>query len=121
MGMDFFNNLVVTNTAFSTATLVYTRMRRVTGRVVDAVYLSENKDYAKHVIDLALDSDDAELIKHATNLKNILGIFDVEEESLEQEPESYMAKVDELLPSVEPTDEDIYSAQVSHHYIGSLR
>ncbi len=36
-------------------------MRRVTGRVIDALYVVQNKDYAKYVIALALETDDDEL------------------------------------------------------------
>ncbi len=39
--------------AFSVATLIYARLRRVSGRVIDAIYLAENLDYARHVIQLA--------------------------------------------------------------------
>lgn len=36
-------------------------MRRVTGRVIDAMYVVRNKDYAKYVIALALEAEDDEL------------------------------------------------------------
>ncbi len=51
MNREIYSNLG--NSAFSVATLLYTRLRRVSGRVVDVVYLSENADYAKYVITLA--------------------------------------------------------------------
>jgi len=48
------------NEAFSIATLIYARLRRVTGRVIDAMYLAENIHYAKHVIGLAEQTEDPE-------------------------------------------------------------
>ena len=46
--------LTVNNEIFSVATLIYTRLRRVSGRVIDVMYLVENSDYARAVLQLAL-------------------------------------------------------------------
>ena len=43
---------------FSTAALIYTRLRRVSGRVIDAMYLIENKEYANHIVEHALSTQD---------------------------------------------------------------
>lgn len=57
------------NEAFSIATLIYARLRRVTGRVIDAMYLAENIHYAKHVIGLAEQTEDPELLHLVNRLK----------------------------------------------------
>ena len=120
---DLLTDLVAKNSAFSTATLIYTRLRRVTGRVVDAAYLAENIEYAKHVSVLIQVTGDAELLKYIEKLNSALGI---ENEALESETslEEKTKNIDaqsELEPSYEATEEEIYKAQVSHHYIGALR
>ena len=39
--------------AFSIATLLYARLRRVSGRVIDVMYLVENPSYARQMAELA--------------------------------------------------------------------
>ncbi|MFH4351885.1 hypothetical protein WAJ70_22620, partial [Acinetobacter baumannii] len=51
------NGFVANAEAFSVSTQIYVRMRRITGRVIDALYVVQNKDYAKYVIALALETD----------------------------------------------------------------
>ena len=46
--------------AFSIATLLYARLRRVSGRVIDVMYLVENPSYARQMAELALSTEDAE-------------------------------------------------------------
>ncbi len=55
------NGFIANAEAFTLATQIYVRMRRVTGRVIDAMYVVRNKDYAKYVIALALEAEDDEL------------------------------------------------------------
>lgn len=70
---DMMGNGFVSNAdAFSVATQIYVRMRRVTGRVIDALYVVQNKDYAKYVIGLALESDDDELKRCVERLKSLV-------------------------------------------------
>lgn len=52
---------IVNSEAFSAATLFYARLRRVTGRVIDALYLAENKEYARYAIEIAQQANDPEL------------------------------------------------------------
>lgn len=54
------NGFIANAEAFTLATQIYVRMRRVTGRVIDAMYVVQNKDYAKYVIALALEAEDDE-------------------------------------------------------------
>ncbi len=49
---------LVSNEAFSVATLIYARLRRVSGRVIDVIYLSDNPDYAKHIMEIATATND---------------------------------------------------------------
>lgn len=126
MSEDIYGDLVTNNSAFTVATLLYARLRRVSGRVIDAMYLSSNPDYANYVIDLVIGTKDADLIKHAENLKQILGIEKelIEKqfnEELKENFEMVQEQEERLLPSYVATEDEVYRAQVSHHYIGSLR
>ena len=100
---------------FSIATLVYARLRRVTGRVIDALYLAENTSYAHYVIGLAEETNDDELLRLCQRLRAELNL---KEELIA--PVADLSMLNEL-PTVEPTEDDVYQAQVSHHYIGALR
>ena len=98
--------------AFSIATLFYTRLRRVTGRVIDVVYFLENKNYALHVLQLAEKAGDQEL-DHL--IKQLKGLFDF------KAIQANIQHIEEPLEVVEPTDDDVFRSQVHHHYIGALR
>lgn len=108
------NGFIANADAFSVATQIYVRMRRVTGRVIDAMYVVQNKDYAKYVIALALETEDDELKRSVERLKSLVDT--IPEPS--QKEKIAVVKVDE---KSEITAEDIYRAQVPHHYIGALR
>ena len=101
---------------FSTAALIYTRLRRVSGRVIDAMYLIENKEYANHIVEHALSTQDEILESYVNRLKLLIDLSPnivieqkalVQPQALEEQPEL--------------NEEKIYNAQVSHHYIGALR
>ncbi|MBJ8480763.1 hypothetical protein I6M70_15490 [Acinetobacter pittii] len=112
---DMMGNGFVSNAdAFSVATQIYVRMRRVTGRVIDALYVVQNKDYAKYVIGLALESDDDELKRCVERLKSLVDSIP----ELSQKEKITVVNDDE---DSEISAEDIYRAQVPHHYIGALR
>lgn len=66
------NGFIANADAFSVATQIYVRMRRVTGRVIDAMYVVQNKDYAKYVIALALETEDDELKRSVERLKSLV-------------------------------------------------
>ena len=105
--------------AFSIATLMLARLRRVAGRVIDVMYLVENKSYAKYVIELSVSLQDIELKKHAMRLQHLI---DQEEPEVPVESVRTMqATQDEEEYVSGATEEEIYRAQVSHHYIGALR
>ncbi|MCE6235627.1 hypothetical protein [Acinetobacter pittii] len=108
------NGFIANADAFSVATQIYVRMRRVTGRVIDAMYVVQNKDYAKYVIALALETEDDELKRCVERLKLLVETIP----ELSQKEKIAVVKVDE---ESEITAEDIYRAQVPHHYIGALR
>ena len=108
------NEFVNRSEGVSIATLIYARLRRVTGRVIDVTYLMQNQDYTKHVIDLALSADDSELQRQAERLRSLM-VFDAELDQMKIQEE-----IAEIYES-EVTEEEIYRAQVSHHYIGALR
>ncbi|WP_336962087.1 hypothetical protein [Acinetobacter pittii] len=108
------NGFIANAEAFTLSTQIYVRMRRVTGRVIDAMYVVQNKDYAKYVISLALESEDDELKRCVERLKSLVNTIP----ELSQKEKIAVVKVDE---ESEITAEDIYRAQVPHHYIGALR
>ncbi|WP_445115791.1 hypothetical protein [Acinetobacter sp. WZC-1] len=108
------DGLKTNSEAFSVATLIYARLRRVLGRVVDVVYLVENKEYACYVAELAQSTEDTELQRHAARLQVLLELEQQSgalEDQTQQQPDY----------STEVTEEEIYRAQVPHHYIGALR
>ncbi|PCN61384.1 hypothetical protein [Acinetobacter sp. YT-02] len=118
--------LTANNEIFSVATLIYTRLRRVSGRVIDVMYLVENSDYARAVLQLALATHDEELCRYALRLKSILAnLMDADAEITSPQTEAQQLDAVENIENIddltEPTAEEIYRAQVSHHYIGALR
>lgn len=108
------NGFIANADAFSVATQIYVRMRRVTGRVIDAMYVIQNKDYAKYVITVALETEDDELKRC---VERLTALVDTIPEPAQKEKLT-LVKVDE---DAEITAEEIYRAQVPHHYIGALR
>lgn len=121
-GNNMWGNMDIqqSNDKFSTATLLYARLRRVTSRVIDVMYLTENNDYAHYVIELALATNDSELQRLALKLDHLLPTqsFEMNKEIIKtQSTPQHLNSVQ----SSEPTQEDIYQNQVSHRYIGSLR
>ena len=118
--------LTANNEIFSVATLIYTRLRRVSGRVIDVMYLVENSDYARAVLLLALATHDEELCRYALRLNSILAnLMDADAEITSPQTEAQQLDAVENIENIddltEPTAEEIYQAQVSHHYIGALR
>ena len=118
--------LTANNEIFSVATLIYTRLRRVSGRVIDVMYLVENSDYARAVLQLALATHDDELCRYALRLNSILAnLMDADAEITSPQTEAQQLDAVENIENIddltEPTAEEIYRAQVSHHYIGALR
>lgn len=108
------NGFIANADAFSVATQIYVRMRRVTGRVIDALYVVQNKDYAKYVIALALDTDDDELKRYVERLRLLT-------DAIPEPPQKQIIANVQDSEEAEITAEDIYRAQVPHHYIGALR
>ena len=120
------HDLTANNEVFSVATLIYTRLRRVSGRVIDVMYLVENSDYARAVLQLALATHDEELCRYALRLNSILAnLMDADAEITSPQTEAQQLDAVENIENIddltEPTAEEIYRAQVSHHYIGALR
>ncbi|HAV5933393.1 TPA: hypothetical protein JI248_01575 [Acinetobacter baumannii] len=109
------NGFIANAEAFTLATQIYVRMRRVTGRVIDAMYVVQNKDYAKYVIALALEAEEDELKRCVERLMVLT-------DSIPEQSQKEMTTVSiQTSEESEITAEDIYRAQVPHHYIGALR
>ncbi len=109
------HGFVANSESFSIATQIYVRLRRVTGRVVDAIYLAENPSYARHVIQLALATQDEELARYVDRLTAVMQL------SSDHAFSEQTAAAPSTAYDTEPSPEEIYQAQVSHHYIGALR
>lgn len=113
--------------AFSIATLIYARLRRITGRLIDVMYVVESRVYAQYVVDLALATNDADLLRHSMRLDALIEHENSMNPLLENIDQPSYAAVqqakapEDLSLPREVTDEEIYKAQVSHHYIGALR
>ncbi|WP_109439914.1 hypothetical protein [Acinetobacter haemolyticus] len=117
------NDVVINTDAFAIATQMYVRMRRVSGRVIDVMYLVNNKDYARHIIELALATEDSELERHVARLSSLIDLLP---ETIAGEKISRTENGKESIgipenDSNEVTEEEIYQAQIHHHYIGALR
>lgn len=108
------NGFIANAEAFTLATQIYVRMRRVTGRVIDAMYVVQNKDYAKYVIALALEAED-DVLKRCVERLMVLT------DSISEQSKKEMTVSIQTSEESEITAEDIYRAQVPHHYIGALR
>ncbi|XZW51238.1 hypothetical protein ACT4VW_03220 [Acinetobacter baumannii] len=108
------NGFIANAEAFTLATQIYVRMRRVTGRVIDAMYVVQNRDYARYVIALALEAEDDELKRCVERLMVLT-------DSIPVQSQKEMKVSIQTSEESEITAEDIYRAQVSHHYIGALR
>lgn len=108
------NGFIANAEAFTLATQIYVRMRRVTGRVIDARYVVQNQDYAKYVIALALEAEDDELKRCVERLMVLT-------DSIPEQSQKEMTVSIQTSEESEITAEDIYRAQVPHHYIGALR
>ena len=113
------NEVLTQGEVFSISTLIYARLRRVAGRVIDVMYMVENKNYAQHVVDLATATQDSELQRLAARLYSVMDLS-VEPE-VEQIEELIAEPIMEETYHSDVTEEEIYRAQVSHHYIGALR
>ena len=87
--------------AFSIATLLYARLRRVSGRVIDVMYLVENPSYARQMAELALSTEDAELIRLVSRLDSVMDVFNYEETAVieEKQPEE---KQEIVVPEYDP-------------------
>jgi hypothetical protein len=61
---------------FSVATMLYARLRKINSRVIDVMYLMQNRSYAHHVITLALETKDSELAAYVERLRLALDLPD---------------------------------------------
>ena len=128
---------------FMLASQIYVRLRRVSSRVIDAVYMVENEDYAREIIRIATLVNDMELHQLAGRMQQIMaGVSAVAQPvapvipTLRQPaaasvaPAAAMRKpvaVVPAAPEVAVTQMDVavnpdhVPEEVSHHYIGALR
>ena len=109
--------------AFSIGTLMYARMRRVAGRMIDVMYLVENKAYAGYIIQHAALLQDEELDRLINRLQALIlkeSQIEIHDEDDSVQNKENLETFSESTGQSEVTNEE-YQAQVSHHYIGALR
>mgnify|MGYP003340774175 CR=1 FL=1 len=135
---------------FSLASQLYVRMRRCSGRVVDAIYMAKNEQYAQEILHIAAQEKDQEILEIVKRFEALLSKKAVEifEPAADlpvvtdkvKPPEEITEKADIFsmtfrnlrrkvadLPTVEqlngaaPPHMDNIEEEVAHHYTGALR
>ena len=101
---------------FSIGSLLYMRLRRVTSRVIDVMYLSENDAYAHYVVQLAMATDDNELHRLAYRIQELLP-----EELINVQDEMPKNENYHLQYESEPSKEALIRKQLAQRYIDGLR
>lgn len=119
---EIMNTEVVVNAeAFAIATQMYVRLRRVCSRVIDVMYMVHDKQYARHIVEIALATQDTELSHYVARLTYLLDLYPEPEPTFVAEAIQQPALKAEEEYVIEVTEDEIYRAQVHHHYIGALR
>ncbi|HNC03837.1 MAG TPA: hypothetical protein PLY05_10855 [Agitococcus sp.] len=135
---------------FSLASQLYVRMRRCSGRVVDAVYMAKNEQYAQEILQIAAQEKDQEILDIVKRFEAILAKKSVDLKAtmipelpivtdMVKESEQATEKTDIFsmtfrnlrrkvadLPTVEQLNgaalhNDHLEEEVAHHYTGALR
>ncbi|MCB1657147.1 MAG: hypothetical protein KDI39_02865 [Pseudomonadales bacterium] len=128
---------------FSLASQLYVQMRR-SGRVVDAVYMAKNQDYAREILQLASRETNPEIVAIVARFETLLEreypskeIKQPEPVVIKEQPPKANEDVFSMtlrpfkklaakqqtqpeLPVVKEQVEDI-EEEVAHHYVGALR
>ncbi|MPW45524.1 hypothetical protein D7V21_07085 [Acinetobacter guerrae] len=110
---------VVNNELFTLATQLYVRLRRETGRVVDAVYMAQNDAYAQEIMHLAASLEDRELKNLAEKLNKILN--GAAAQSLKNNLNNETKVLGLSRSSSAELQAELQQEEVPHHYIGALR
>ncbi|WP_130803973.1 hypothetical protein [Acinetobacter ihumii] len=108
---------IINNELFTLATQLYVRLRRETGRVVDAVYMAQNDAYAREIMHLAASVEDRELKNLAEKLNRILNGATAQGLKAQVTP---VPEFDRRSYSPE-LQAELQQEEVPHHYIGALR
>jgi hypothetical protein len=91
---------------FSLATHLYVRLRRSSGRVVDALWMAQNDEYAREILRLAANDPDPETRGLAQRFGSLL--------------ESSPVALRKPAPAVKARTTAVED-EVAQHYIGTLR
>ena len=100
---------------FALASQLYVRLRRATGRVIDVTYLEQNQEYANAMITLASQAPDTELQQLAQRLRERMFRHSTTVQNEKNVEESQVMSSDTLDAN------EIFKAEIPHHYIGALR
>lgn len=111
------------NTAFfSLASQLYVKMRRLHGRVIDSVYMTQNQDYAREILRLARINADAEMNGLIQRIEQFVPVLQ-DTQANSPMPEGKDSSNGATLQNHSNTqhDKDYSAEEISHHYIGALR
>ncbi|HWY25946.1 MAG TPA: hypothetical protein VNX47_13560 [Nevskia sp.] len=89
---------------FSLATHLYVRLRRSSGRVVDAVWMAQNDEYANEILRLAANDPDPETQNLVQRFQSLIG-----------------GRPAARKPAPPPARQGAAEAESAQHYIGTLR
>ncbi|MEB3754486.1 hypothetical protein [Acinetobacter sp. MD2(2019)] len=95
---------------FALASQLYVRLRRVTGRVIDVAYLEQNQHYANEIIRIASQAPDAEVQQLAQRLRERIPTIS-----------NHLNNDHSSTARAEAAADEVFKAEVPHHYIGALR
>ena len=93
-------------------THLYTKLRRTHNRVIDVVWMFQNRDYAQEVLRLARSAADPDMGRLADRLQALI----------ENRPSAPLLRAPPRLPAYPaPEPEPEIEPEVAQHYIGALR
>jgi hypothetical protein len=92
---------------FAVATQVFSKLRRVSGHAIDAVWLMQDARYAQEVLRLMHATGDPELEQLAERLQALMA--------------GAAAPAHDAATAREPPSPDTPADKVSEHYVGHLR
>ncbi|PTQ89697.1 hypothetical protein [Agitococcus lubricus] len=107
------NEAIINPEVFSLASQLYVRMRRF-GRVVDAVYMAQNNEYAHEILRIAARETDAEILDIVARFEALLARTEEKAKPVAVTPtvvEPQVPVLDDMVHHKEPEKEklDIFS------------
>lgn len=107
---------------FDIATHIYTRLRRVSSRTIDVIWMVHNKEYALEVLKLARASNDAETLRLAERFEQLA--FGSAAPAPAKTPlfqRTFVPSAAQPSPQAAPVDPAADEPAGEQRYIGALR